>query len=108
MAKYETLLKDLHEQINTETVNASFVKVGFDEKSARRRFVETDTRGWYTPFASDINKIMHSSEFSRYADKTQVFSLFKNDDMTRRSLHVQLVSRIARTIGSALHLNSQD
>ena len=105
MAKYETLLKDLHEQINTETVNGSFVKVGFDEKAARRRFAETDTRGWYTPFASDINKIMHSSEFSRYADKTQVFSLFKNDDMTRRSLHVQLVSRIARTIGSALHLN---
>jgi dGTPase len=105
MAKYETLLKDLHEQINTETVNASFVKVGFEEKAARRRFAETDTRGWYTPFASDINKIMHSSEFSRYADKTQVFSLFKNDDMTRRSLHVQLVSRIARTIGSALHLN---
>ena len=48
---------------------------------------------------------MHSPYFSRYADKTQVYSLFKNDDMTRRSLHVQLVSRIARSIGKALHLN---
>ena len=37
--------------------------------------------------------------------KTQVYSLFKNDDMTRRSLHVQLVSRISRSIGKALHLN---
>jgi dGTPase len=34
-----------------------------------------------------------------------VFSLIKNDDITRRSLHVQLVSRISRTIGAALHLN---
>ena len=34
-----------------------------------------------------------------------MFSLYKNDDITRRSLHVQLVSRIARTIGAALHLN---
>jgi dGTPase len=34
-----------------------------------------------------------------------VFSLIKNDDITRRSLHVQLVSRIARTIGGALNLN---
>ncbi len=48
---------------------------------------------------------MHSPYFNRYADKTQVYSLYKNDDLTRRSLHVQLVSRIARTIGCALHLN---
>ena len=34
-----------------------------------------------------------------------MFSLTKNDDITRRSLHVQLVSRIARTIGRALNLN---
>ena len=105
MAKYETLLQNLNERIDDETRKASFVRVGFEEDNARRRVAETDTRGWYSPFASDITKIMHSSEFSRYADKTQVYSLFKNDDMTRRSLHVQLVSRIARTIGSALHLN---
>ena len=34
-----------------------------------------------------------------------MFSLVKNDDISRRSLHVQLVSRIARTLGAALHLN---
>lgn len=53
----------------------------------------------------DSDKIIHCPYFSRYADKTQVFSLYKNDDLTRRFLHVQFVSRIARTIGSALHLN---
>ena len=53
----------------------------------------------------DIDKILHCPYYNRYTDKTQVFSLIRNDDITRRSLHVQLVSRIARTIGSALHLN---
>ena len=34
-----------------------------------------------------------------------MFSLTKNDDISRRALHVQLVSRIARTIGKTLNLN---
>ena len=38
-------------------------------------------------------------------DKTQVFSFYENDDITRRALHVQLVSRIARNIGAVLGLN---
>jgi dGTPase len=58
-----------------------------------------------TPFIRDIDKIMHCPFYNRYADKTQVFSFYKNDDITRRGLHVQLVSRIARTIGKALGLN---
>jgi dGTPase len=58
-----------------------------------------------TAFIRDIDKIIHCPYYNRYADKTQVFSFYKNDDITRRGLHVQLVSRIARTIGKALHLN---
>jgi len=56
-------------------------------------------------FAIDIDKILHNALYNRYIDKTQVFSLYKNDDITRRSTHVQMVSRIARTIGQALRLN---
>ena len=48
---------------------------------------------------------MHSPYYNRYTDKTQVFSFYKNDDITRRALHVQLVSRTARTLGAALGLN---
>ena len=78
----------------------------FDEKAALRRYAEnSDKIGWKGPFLRDIDKIMHCPYFSRYADKTQVFSLFRNDDLTRRSLHVQFVSRIARNIGKALGLN---
>lgn len=56
-------------------------------------------------FIRDIDKILNCPFFSRYQDKTQVFSLYRNDDITRRWLHVQFVSRIARTIGKALNLN---
>ena len=38
-------------------------------------------------------------------DKTQVFTYIDNDNITKRMTHVQMVSRIARTIGRALGLN---
>ena len=106
MPKYEALSKGLSSKIERENREHSYEKLAFDEGQILRRVDETDAGVfWSTPFIRDIDKIMHSPNFSRYADKTQVYSLFKNDDMTRRSLHVQLVSRIARSIGSALHLN---
>lgn len=56
-------------------------------------------------FFRDIDKIIHSQAYTRYIDKTQVFSFVENDHITHRVLHVQLVSKIARTIGRALRLN---
>ena len=56
-------------------------------------------------FARDIEKILNVPAYNRYADKTQVFSFVENDDISRRGLHVQLVSRVARGIGSLLGLN---
>ncbi len=57
------------------------------------------------PYSYDTDCILHNPFYNRYADKTQVFSFYKNDDLTRRALHVQFVSKIARTIGRALKLN---
>lgn len=57
------------------------------------------------PFVVDVEKIMHNPFYSRCSDKTQVFSFVKNDDVCRRSFHLQLVSRVGRTIGMALGLN---
>ena len=106
MPKYETLSKELSERMKQEGLANSYADFSFDESKIVRRNSEAETQiFWSTPFIRDIDKIMQSPYFSRYADKTQVYSLFKNDDMTRRSLHVQLVSRIARSIGKALHLN---
>ena len=56
-------------------------------------------------FVVDVEKIIHNPFYSRCADKTQVFSLVRNDDITRRSFHLQVVSRVGRTIGMALGLN---
>ena len=106
MPNYERLSQELNKKIECENADGSYFHVAYEERNILRRRVETTAPSvWQTPFVRDIDKIMHCPYFSRYADKTQVYSLFKNDDMTRRSLHVQLVSRIARTIGSALHLN---
>ncbi len=57
------------------------------------------------PFAVDVDRILHSLAYTRYIDKTQVFYLIENDHITHRVLHVQLVSRVARTIGRLLELN---
>ena len=57
------------------------------------------------PFAQDTDRILHSKAYTRYIDKTQVFSLVDNDHVTHRVLHVQMVSRIARTVGRFLGLN---
>jgi dGTPase len=57
------------------------------------------------PFFRDADRIVHSKAYSRYVDKTQVFYLVENDHITHRVLHVQLVSKIGRTIGRALNLN---
>src|SRR5690606_33289369 len=57
------------------------------------------------PFSRDTDRIIHTRAYARYIDKTQVFSFVDNDHITHRVLHVQLVSKIARTIGRSLRLN---
>ena len=107
MPKYENLSKEISAQIEAAKKTRQYVDVSFQDSNViRRQNLAKDTATvWRPTFVHDIDKIMHCPYYNRYTDKTQVFSLCKNDDITRRSLHVQLVSRIARTIGSALHLN---
>ncbi|MGN0812317.1 MAG: deoxyguanosinetriphosphate triphosphohydrolase family protein [Candidatus Coproplasma sp.] len=103
---YEELSTQLENRIIEEKAANSFVKVGFENVNAVRRDPSRDKATVLRPpFVRDIDKIINCPYYNRYADKTQVFSLHKNDDITRRGLHVQLVSRIARTIGAALNLN---
>ncbi|MBE6147609.1 MAG: HD domain-containing protein [Firmicutes bacterium] len=63
---------------------------------------ETDIR---PAFYHDIDRIIHAMSYTRYLNKTQVFSFQTNDHISKRIVHVQLVSKIARTIGRALNLN---
>lgn len=75
----------------------------FDKEAIKLR---QETRD---PFRSvyfrDTDKILFSLSYSRYIDKTQVFSFQENDHISKRIIHVSLVSKIARTIGRNLNLN---
>ena len=73
--------------------------------AVREREEETLEKGHRQNFSVDSDRILHSLSYSRYIDKTQVFYLIKNDHITHRVLHVQLVSKIGRTIGRILGLN---
>ena len=68
------------------------------------RFKE-ETEDLRPAFFRDTDRVIHSLSYSRYLDKTQVFSNVHNDHITKRIIHVQMVSKIARTIGRALNLN---
>lgn len=106
MLKYENLSDEVIEKINSDRCEGKANAFAFDERNALRRDMTHDKPNLLrTAFIRDVDKILHCPYYNRYADKTQVFSFYKNDDITRRGLHVQLVSRIARTIGKALNLN---
>ena len=77
-----------------------------DEAVMRREANPHDEATLTRPaFVRDIEKIINVPAYNRYAGKTQVFSFVENDDICRRGLHVQLVSRVARGIGALLGLN---
>lgn len=57
------------------------------------------------PFWHDIDRIIYNLSYARYSDKTQVFSFKDNDHVSKRMTHVQLVSKVARTLGRMLNLN---
>ena len=71
----------------------------------RRKREDDIENGHRQNYSLDTDRILHSLAYTRYIDKTQVFYLIKNDHITHRVLHVQLVSKISRTIGRLLRLN---
>ena len=74
-------------------------------KAEKGQWLKPDIEDIRPIFFRDIDRIIHSSGYARYIDKTQVYSFIQNDHITRRVLLVHLVSKIARTIGRSLKLN---
>lgn len=95
---YEQLSDEIQEKIRA----ASPIK---EDNAIRRRPNHDKANLWRPAYVRDVEKIMHCPYYNRYADKTQVFSFYKNDDISHRAYHVQLVSRIARNIGKMLGLD---
>lgn len=104
MSNYIKLSEELQNRIIEDRANHWQNPYACPNENVIRR-KESREYIWRPAFVKDCEKIMHMPLYNRYADKTQVFSLYKNDDISRRSSHVQLVSRIARNIGSMLGLN---
>lgn len=107
MRKYDSLSQETISMIEEDRRLHNANPYAFDDLNAIRRYPNTKDSPtlFRSNFIRDVDKIINCPFYNRYSDKTQVFSLYRNDDITRRSLHVQLVSRIARTIGKALNLN---
>jgi len=100
MSKYQNLSENIQSEILKNNKQISI------EDPAIRRNPQKDKANLHRPaFVRDVEKILHCPYYNRYTDKTQVFSFYKNDDISRRALHVQIVSRIARNIGALLGLN---
>lgn len=103
---YIQLSEEISEQIRKQQAMTSLSEFACRDAEVLRRNPGRDKESVLRPaFVRDVEKIMNIPYYLRYGDKTQVFSLQKNDDISRRSYHVQLVSRIARNIGRALNLN---
>ena len=106
MGNYKTLSKNICDQIQYDKEHGVNNPFAFKDEDVIRRYANHDIpKLWRPAFVMDVEKIMHNNYYNRYSDKTQVLSCYKNDDISRRALHVQFVSRIARTIGATLGLN---
>lgn len=107
MANYHALSHELQTKIERDRREHAVNPFYFcDDNVIRRKKDHEETNVWRPTFVRDSERILHNPYYNRYSDKTQVFSGYKNDDISRRALHVQLVARIARNIGSALGLNT--
>ena len=108
MAHYETISPELEARIREDRQTGRVSPYACRNSDVIRRAdrPSDEPKIYRPPFSKDADKILNSAFYNRYADKTQVFSFYRNDDLSRRALHVQLVSRIARNIGAVLGLNA--
>jgi len=105
MTDSEIKLKQIKEKAYSHYGGFSKYATNITEDSKIRYYASKANDNLRSPFAIDIDKIMHNPFYNRYGDKTQVFSFYRNDEITRRATHVQLVARIARIISASLGLN---
>ncbi len=108
MERSETIaltLSNLKSDLNDREIGIYSSGAALSKAAIRRHAEQKVQFGYRQAYALDTDRILHSMAYARYIDKTQVFYLIRNDHITHRVLHVQLVSKIARTIGRFLHLN---
>ncbi len=93
------------EEVKRNFLNKEKFLEDYATKSSDAIRLVKEKEDYRPPYFHDIDRIIHSYSYTRYLDKTQVFTRSNNDHISKRITHVQLVSKIARTIGRALNLN---
>ena len=78
----------------------------YAERSRGRRYPEP-AHPYRSPYARDRDRIIHSRAFRRLEAKTQVFTTRYSDHFRNRLTHTLEVAQIARTVASALGLNTE-
>jgi dGTPase len=76
------------------------------EDSRGRRYAEPE-HPYRSVYARDRDRIIHSRAFRRLEAKTQVFTTRYSDHFRNRLTHTLEVAQIARTVASALGLNTE-
>jgi dGTPase len=100
--KASDMLEHCRNQAALDEERSFHTCAALSKNHSRQVPVEDDHR---LPYRRDVDRIIHSKAYMRYADKTQVVYLVENDHVTHRGLHVQLVSNFARGIAEMLRLN---
>jgi len=77
-----------------------------EEQSRGRRYAEPP-HPYRSVYARDRDRVIHSRAFRRLEAKTQVFTTRYSDHFRNRLTHTLEVAQIARTVASALGLNSE-
>lgn len=88
------------QMLKSENYLADYATKSHD--AIRLKPIKSDIR---LEYEHDADKIIHSLSYTRYIDKTQVYSDRLDDNISKRMTHVQFVSRTSRTIARALGLN---
>src|SRR5947208_15704706 len=76
-------------------------------KDTRGRRVPEPAHPYRSDYARDRDRIIHSRAFRRLEAKTQVFTTRYSDHFRNRLTHTLEVAQIARTVASALGLNTE-
>jgi len=84
----------------------SFAPYAMDVRASRGRRFPEPQHPYRNEYARDRDRVIHSRAFRRLEAKTQVFTTRYSDHFRNRLTHTLEVAQVARTVASALNLNT--
>ncbi len=85
---------------------AAYAPYAMDVRVSRGRKYPEPSHPYRNEYARDRDRVIHSRAFRRLEAKTQVFTTRYSDHFRNRLTHTLEVAQVARTVASALQLNT--